>query len=119
MGNTVIASTGLFSTSAVAGAAGDVLFINTTGAAITGTVTVSRTTGLTPSPTFALDLEAGESYVLRNTTAATTYTYAGEVAHTAVKRSLSHEYESRLEDMVSDTGQAGTVLPLVIVSTIS
>ena len=118
MGNTTISGNGTFSTSQVAGASGDVIFINTTGASISGTVAITRT-GLTPSPTFDLDLEAGESYVLRNTTAATTYTYAGEVTHTAVKRSLAHEYESRLVDMVDGTDQAGTALPLVIVSLIS
>ena len=65
MPNTRIAAAGTFSVaSGATGSIGNIVaFTNGTMAPITGTVTVTRA-GLTPSPTFPLDLEPGETALL-------------------------------------------------------
>ena len=74
MANTRIAAAGTFSVAQLAAAVGNIVaFTNGTTASITGTVTMSGT-GISGS--FPLDLEAGETVLLRNNTVNNTYTYA-------------------------------------------
>ena len=120
MANTTIGSDGVFTVAAVAAAAAnDVAFVNQTQAGITGTVTITRT-GLTPSPTFPLALAPGEVKIIRNTTAATSYAYAGSVAHTAVNQGVVAELDTSDAEIITATGQATpTGAALVIVSVLA
>ena len=105
MPNTRIAAAGTFSVSSGAAAVGNVIaFTNSTMAPVTGTVTITRA-GLTPSPTFPLDLEPGETRLLRNITLNTSYTFAGEVAHTRVGADLVFQPEARYAAALAATGQ--------------
>ena len=105
MANTRIAAAGTFSVAQLAAAVGNIVaFTNGTTASITGTVTMSGT-GISGS--FPLDLEAGETVLLRNNTVNNTYTYAGEVVHTAVNRDIPHLPEARIQGSIRDLDDVG------------
>ena len=111
MANTRITDGAFTGLTETAGAVGNIVaFSNGTMAPVEGVVTISRS-GLTPSPTFPLKLEPGETVLIRNNTAATTYTFAGSVIHTAVNADIPFVGESRLSDVVEATGQA--TVPMV------
>ena len=105
MSNTRIGTNGTFSVAQAAAAVGNIVaFTNGTTAPITGTVTMSGT-GISGS--FPLDLEPGETVLLRNNTVNNTYTYAGEVTHTAVNRDIPFLPEARIQGAIRDLDDAG------------
>ena len=105
MANTRIAAAGTFSVAQLAAAVGNIVaFTNGTTAPITGTVTMSGT-GISGS--FPLDLEPGETVLLRNNTVNNTYTYAGEVTHTAVNRDIPFLPEARIQGAIRDLDDVG------------
>ena len=105
MANTLIATAGTFSVAQLAAAVGNIVaFTNGTMSHVTGVVTMSGT-GISGS--FPLDLEPGESVLLRNNTVNNTYTYAGAVTHTAVNRAIPFLPEARIQDSIQELDDVG------------
>ena len=100
MANTRIAAAGTFSVAQLVAAVGNIVaFSNGTTSHITGTVTMS---GTSISGSFRMDLEPGETVLLRNETVNNTYTYAGEVSHTAVNRNIPFQPSTEVAESIID-----------------
>ncbi len=124
MANTAIGTDGDFTVTQLAtGVNNEVAFINNTGAGISGVVAVRAGSATFASATargtpFTLDLEPGETWVVRNAVANTHYTYTGSVKHTAVKQGVATEYNTKqAEGHAAISG--GVLGALVLVSVLS